>query len=151
MNLLAEQTAEIDCPVSVAYEYASNLERFGEWFPGVIAIESANDRAHASLGKEYLETVEVPLRGVRRVKITVKEAEPEKLLITEGSLVPLLPRMELRFRHTGPNSCHLTWRMYSRSISLLARLTIIPLAKGILAKRAAVGVARLKKNLEGKR
>ena len=55
MYLLTENSVEIACPVEAAYEYACNLERFGEWFPGVIAIESANALEHAAVGKTYLE------------------------------------------------------------------------------------------------
>ena len=67
MHLLAEHTIDISCPVDAAYRYASNLEHFGEWFPGVIAIESANGLAISELGKKYLETVAIPLRGTKKV------------------------------------------------------------------------------------
>src|SRR5512134_2691662 len=97
MYLLAERTTEIACPVNVAYQYAANLEHFGEWFPGVIAIESANDLSYAERGKEYLETVAVPLRGQRKIKLVVKEAEQDMSLITEGAFPPLWPRMQIRF------------------------------------------------------
>ena len=150
MHLLAESTAEIACPVSVAYQYAINLERFGEWFPGVVAIESANGLAHGEPGKEYLETVEIPLRGRQKVKLVVKEAERDKSLVTEGALPPLLPRMQIRFTALTANSCHVQWQMLSRNRGLLAQLTIIPLARGVMRKRAAAGLAELQKRLETK-
>ena len=148
MHLIAEHTIDIGCPVDAAYRYASNLEHFGEWFPGVIAIESANGLAIAEPGKEYLETVAIPLRGTRKVKLTVKEAEHNKLFVTEGTLAPLLPRMEILFQSSGIRSCQVTWRMYSRNEGMLAGFTLIPLARGIMRKRAAMGVARLKERLE---
>lgn len=150
MHLLAEQTTAVACPVEAAYRYAANLEHFGEWFPGVIAIESANGLDPATPGKEYLETVSIPLRGHRKVKITVRQAEPGRLLVTEGALAPLLPRMEIVFERSGAAACRITWRMFSRSDSPLARLALVPLARGIMRKRAAVGVARLKARLERK-
>lgn len=150
MYLLAEKTEDVACPVDVAYRLASNLERFGEWFPGVIAIESANQLEHATLGKEYLETVAIPLRGERKVGITVKEVEFNRLLVTESVLPPLMPRMEIRFELTGTASCRVTWRMFSRANSLLARATVIPLARSVMRKRAAVGMARLKRVLEAR-
>lgn len=150
MQLLAESTIDIQCPVDAAYQYASNLERFGEWFPGVIAIESANGLAHAEPGKEYLETVTIPFRGQRKVKLTVKEAERHRSLVTEGVLPPLLPRMEIGFQAITPDSCQVRWRMFSRNKGLLARLTIIPLARNVMGRRAAIGMARLKKRLETK-
>ena len=148
MSLLAEQTVAIACPVDVAYRFTCNLERFGEWFPGVIAIESANHLPHLDVGKQYLETVSIPLRGTRKVGITVKEVEPNRRFVTEGTLVPLLPRMEIHFRATGPGSCEVSWRMLSRNKRWLARRLMVPLARGVMQKRAAIGVAALKRTLE---
>lgn len=150
MHLLTEQTTAVACSVEAAYRYASNLEHFGEWFPSVEAIESANELAHATPGKEYLETVTIPLRGKKKVKLTVKEAERDKLLVTEGALAPLLPRMEIMFQDSGAESCQITWRMFCRNNGLLARLILVPLARNIMNKRAAIGVARLKEQLEWK-
>jgi hypothetical protein len=150
MHLLAEHTITAACPVEAAYSYASNLEHFGEWFPGVIAIESANGLDHATPGKEYLETVAIPLRGKRKVKLTVRQAEPGRLLVTEGALAPLLPRMELLFQSTSVGSCRITWKMFSRNDGALARLMLLPLARRIIDKRAAIGMSVLKEKLEGK-
>lgn len=150
MHLLAEHTITAACPVEAAYPYASNLEHFGEWFPGVIAIESANGLDHATPGKEYLETVVIPLRGKRKVKLTVRQAEPNRLLVTEGALAPLLPRMELLFQSAGVESCRITWKMFSRNDGALARLMLLPLARRIIDKRAAIGMSVLKEKLEGK-
>lgn len=150
MHLLAEHTITAACPVEAAYPYASNLEHFGEWFPGVIAIESANGLDHATPGKEYLETVAIPLRGKRKVKLMVRQAEPNRLLVTEGTLAPLFPRMELLFQSTGVESCRITWKMFSRNDGTLARLMLLPLARRIIDKRAAIGMRALKEKLEGK-
>lgn len=150
MHLLAESTTEIACPVSVAYQYATNLERFGEWFPGVVAIEAANALPHAEPGKEYLETVEVPFRGRRKIKLAVREAELDQWLVTEGAFAPLLPRMHMRFIALTATSCQVQWQMFSRNTSVLAKLTIIPLARGVMRQRAAAGLAELKKRLESK-
>ncbi len=148
MQLLAEHAVEIACPVDVSFNFACNLDRFGEWFPGVVAIKSANDLEHAVLGKRYLETVSIPLRGKRQVGITVTEAEPNRLLVTEGELPALMPRMEIRFQAINAGSCHVTWRMFSRNTSLIARTVVVPLARGVMRKRAAIGMARLKRRLE---
>lgn len=148
MQLLAEHSAEIACPVEVVFDFACNLERFGEWFPGVVAIESANGLEHATIGKQYLETVSIPLRGTRKVGITVKAVERNELFVTEGTLPALMPRMEIRFQAISTGSCHVTWRMYSRNSGLIARTAIVPLARGVMRKRAALGMARLKTRLE---
>lgn len=148
MYLLTENTADIACPVEVAYEYVCNLERFGEWFPGVIAIESANDLAHAAIGKTYLETVSIPMRGARKIGITVVAAESDRLLVTEGMLPSLMPRMEIQFHSTAANACRINWRMFSRKESLLSRVTLLPLARRIMRKRASIGMRRLARTLE---
>ena len=60
----------------------------------------------------------------------------------------LMPRMEIRFSHIDAGRCTVDWRMYSRNDSLLARVTVVPLAGSVMRKRAAAGLARLKKLLE---
>ncbi|MFK4073750.1 SRPBCC family protein [Ectopseudomonas khazarica] len=150
MQLLTENTAEIACSVEVAYGYICNLDNFGEWFPGVIAIESDNELAHAAIGKKYLETVSVPMRGTRKVRITVIAAEPNKLLVTEGKFPPLMPRMEIQFHSTSTDSCRITWRMLSRNKNFIIKATLLPLARRVIRKRAAIGMEQLTKALEGK-
>jgi len=148
MHLLAENTVEIACPVTAAYQYASNLEHFGQWFPRVVAIRPANDLAHGEPGKVYLETVVIPLRGKRAIKIVVREAEHNRLLVTEGAFPPLLPRMQMQFRALSDQSCEVRWQMFSRNRGVLARLTLIPLARRLVRQRAVLGLAALKRKLE---
>lgn len=150
MHLLTEQTTTIACPVEAAYQYATNMERFGEWFPGVISIVSANTLQHAQRGKEYLETVAVPLRGKRQIKLSVKEAQADKLFVTEGEFPPLMPRMEIVFQATGADSCEIRWRIFSRNESLLIRATLIPLARSVMRNRAAIGMKQLTQTLESR-
>ena len=59
----------------------------------------------------------------------------------------LLPRMEIEFQPQGAG-CTVTWRMFSRNTSLLARFTWLRLARRIISERATVGVAQLKRQLE---
>lgn len=148
MQLLTEQTATIARSVEATYLYATNLELFAEWFPGVLFIESANTLEHAQRGKEYLETVAVPLRGKRKIKIRVKDAQSNKVFITEGEFSPLMPRMEMLFQATGADSCSVTWRMLSRNDSLLFKATLLHLFKSVMHKRAEIGMKRLRQKLE---
>ena len=150
MHPLAEQSVEIACPVAAVYDYATNLEHLGEWFPGVIGVASADDRAHASVGKTYRETVEVPGRGRVEVGIHVREARPDAWLATEGDLAPLLPRMEMHFAALTPRSCRLTWRIGSRhpGDDQAVRTALWPAASRLLSQRAVEGLARLKQRLE---
>lgn len=148
MQLLAEGAITVSCSVDDAYRYATNLENFGQWFPAVIEVASADALPHATPGKEYLETVSVPLRGHRNVRITVTEAIPGGLLVTHGSLRPLLPRMEMLFVAVDADSCRITWRMLSRNRGIAARILIVPLARRVLRARAMTGLDRLRQRLE---
>lgn len=151
MKLLAERTSVLTRPVSEVYPYATNLEHFGTWFPGVLTIESANPLPHGQVGKEYLETVRVPLRGARRIVVTVKEAIEHRRFVTEGRFPPLLPRMEMLFDVAGRDSTRVTWRMYSRSRSRLVQLLLVPLARRVMQRRADAGLAKLGALLQARR
>lgn len=150
MHLLVEESIEIRCPVEQAYEYTCDLQNFAQWFPGVIQVVSQDTLDLAAPGKSYLETVALPLRGHSKVRIRVQEAQRSSIFITEGSLRPLLPRMEIRFDASGPGSTRVNWRMYSRNPSVLLRATLIPLARLVLKERARTGMANLKRRLESR-
>ena len=149
MHLLTEKTVHIHRPVLAVFEYVSNMEKFGEWFPGVISIESANTLRHGQQGKQYLETVSVPLKGTRKITLEVREVRGHHFFATEGRFAPLMPRMEIALTETETNSCALTWRMFSRNNNLFVKYIVLPLAGRVMDKRAAVGVAALKKRMEG--
>jgi hypothetical protein len=148
VHLLAEAVAHIERPTAAVFEYVADMERFHEWFPGVLAIAAVDDAQHGQPGKEYLETVVLPLRGARQIKLVVREARSNELFVTEGRLPLLMPRMEVTFVPRGVSSCTLTWRMFSRNDGLVARLLVLPLARRVLAKRARAGVSALKSKLE---
>jgi uncharacterized protein YndB with AHSA1/START domain len=148
MHLLAEASVEIERPTVAVFEYVTNMERFHEWFPGVLTIASVDDTPHGQPGKEYLETVMLPLQGPRQIKLVVRETRANELFVTEGSLPLLMPRMEITFFELNAALCRLTWRMRSRNDGYLARCLVLPLARQVLAKRAAAGVRSLKSRLE---
>ena len=149
MNLLAEATIKINKPVSVVFDYVSNMENFSEWFPGVISIESENEYLHGQIGKEYLERVKIPLRGVRKIKLTVKEASINRKFVTQGAFAPLLPRMEISLTEDSHATSVVNWRLYSRNNNFIAKLILLPLVSIVMRKRAAKGVGILKVVLEG--
>lgn len=151
MYLLAESKADIHCSVATAFAFATNMENFGEWFPSVLSIESANELNHGEVGKKYLEVVSVPLRRMQKITLTVVESKQNHHFVTEGAFPPLLPRMEILFSNTGAETCQITWRMFSRNMSALAKFTILPLARHIMKKRAIIGVSRLKQKLESRK
>ncbi|MNT86290.1 hypothetical protein D3C72_2265600 [compost metagenome] len=91
----------------------------------------------------------VPFRGRRQVTLQVREARAPGFFATEGRFLPLLPRMEISLHATAPQSCELTWRMYSRSQSLAVRCLVLPLARRVMQRRAGRGLAALKARMEG--
>lgn len=148
MVLIAQTETSIGCTASHAFSVVSNMERFSEWFPAVISIQANNELPHGSVGKTYLETVAVPMRGERKIELTVKESVANERFVTEGKFHPLLPRMEIQINETGENLISLQWSMFSRTNSAIARILLLPLAKGIMQKRANIGSAKLKRLLE---
>lgn len=148
MYLLASAAVSIACSRQRAFDYAADLHNFAQWFPGVIAITADNDLSFSTVGKQYRETVAVPLRGRRSVLIRVTDVAAPCRLVTEGALPTLLPRMEIEFRETGPDSCEVSWRMHSRHSGGWLRWTVLPLARRVMARRARAGMRRLKDRLE---
>ena len=149
MYLLASSVVTIACARTKTFEYAADLENFAHWFPGVIGIVAHDELSFATPGKQYVETVAVPLRGNRTVMIRVVDASTPMRVVTEGDLPLLLPRMEIEFQDVGGNSCEVRWRMLSRNENVLVRYTVLPLAGWLMGRRAATGLRNLKWILEG--
>ena len=139
MYLLADAAVVIACSGAEAFDYACDLENFAEWFPGVIGVVAHNDVAFGKPGREYRETVDVPLRGRRSVGIRVVDAEAPHRLVTEGDLAIVMPRMEIHIAQTSPQACTVRWRMFSRNRNALARTLVLPIARTVMTKRATRG------------
>jgi len=149
MNVLAKETISIDRPAALIFDYVSNMENFGRWFQGVIAIEAVANEAHGTLGKTYLETVNIPLRGSRQIKLQVIESRKPTLFVTEGDFSPVMPRMEITITECGLSS-RFEWKMYSRNHGILFRALLLPLIRSEITKRAQKSLPRLKAVLEQK-
>lgn len=147
--LLAERSIEIHRPAASAWAYAADLRHFADWFPGVLRIR-ADGHGDGGLPR-FVETVRLPLRGERVVRIAVVALEPPSRLVTEGRLPPLWPRMEIRVEPLGDGACRVHWRMASRSRRQLVRWLLVPLAARLMRRRSALGLARLKSLLEAQR
>lgn len=147
MHLLASVESRIDCPPARVFALISDMERFADWFPEVLEITGADQLPPATVGKRYLERVRVPLRGERRIEISVKEVEADRRFVTEGRFPPLLPRMEVQLQAEAGGT-RLCWRMYSRGRGWPLRLLLL-LARRTLQRRAERGLERLKELLEG--
>ena len=150
MYLISESTIGIELPSLQVFEYISNMENFAQWFPGVVSIKSVDQKGHGEVGKKYLESVTVPLRGKQNIELSVVESIPGKLFCTIGEFKPLLPKMKIELLDLKDGGCELSWRMYSRNDSKLVHFLVLPLAKRIMQNRAGLGVVRLKRKLENK-
>ncbi len=150
-HLLASADVVVDCSPDVAYRYAIDLDRFGDWFPGVQAICAADTLAVDEPGKTYLETVAIPLRGTRSVCVVLKTREPHRHFATEAEFPPLLPRMEMDFAAVEPQRCRVRWRMYSRSRRRWFRWLLLPLARRVMQRRATRAMTLLGRQLDGRR
>lgn len=148
MYLLASTSVVIELPRGRVFDYVANLTNFAHWFPAVVDVTSRDHVAPATVGKQYDEIFLMPLRGRRSVGIQVVDVDPPRRIVTEGALALLRPRMEIEFQDAGLNACKLRWRMLSRNGALLARWTVLPLARQLMQKRADAAMHRLKKILE---
>ncbi|MET8776705.1 SRPBCC family protein [Nocardia sp. NPDC004654] len=148
MYLLASAETTVSCSCARAFAYAADLENFAEWFPGVLGITAHNDLSFYEPGKQYLETVAVPLRGRRQVLIRIEEANPPHRLVTEGNLPLLLPRMEIDLESAGPETCTIRWRMFSRKDNPVARWLVLPLARRTMRGRADAALRNLARRLD---
>jgi hypothetical protein len=148
LKLLAEQSVAIGCDVRTAFDYISNMENFGQWFPGVRSIVSADSLQPIEPGKEYVEVVATPTGEERQILVRVRQIEPDRLFATEGDYPPLLPRMEMHLRAERADACVITWRMLSRNDAPEAQIPWLPIARQTIQQRADLGVAQLKARLE---
>jgi hypothetical protein len=82
------------------------------------------------------------------VPIRVVDAEAPRWLVTEGDLMIVMPRMEIRITESSSRQCTVHWRMFSRNSGGLARVLVLPLARRLMRRRAATGVEHLKQRLE---
>lgn len=141
-----EKLASFEIDTSVDKEecflYLSNMDNFGNWFPEVVEIAGKN-KASIGVGKQYIETVKIPLIGYKKITLTVKNYEQYSLFSTEGNLAPLLPRMEILVSNCSNGKTKINWAFYSRNSSKLFKL-FIPLFRYVMTKRASIASAKLK-------
>jgi len=150
VSLISEVEISIDRINTDVFNYVSNMENFGAWFPGVISIISNNEKPHGIVGKKYLETVKVPLAGLKEIPISVVDSKQGEFFVTEGDFSPLFPRMEVDIKRINNISSKISWRMYSRNNNRMIKILLLPLAKSVMQKRAKIAINRLKVTLEEK-
>lgn len=149
MRLLAAASTELPAPAAEVFGYISDLRNFGDWFPGVLAIAATHADGTPGAGAAYLETVQLPLKRRRQVRIEVVEFAAGQRLVTESPWAPIWPRMQIELRSLGDTACAVDWRMYSRSRSVLVRALLLPLASRMMRPRAQQAMRRLQQRYAG--
>jgi len=144
---LAKTSTTIATPINDVFNYVSNMENYGHWFPGVVAIRSKNNLMHAAVGKTYVETLNLP-DGECELTIEVDQCDTDHLFITKGDLAGVLPQMTVMFSSDEENNCLITLQYHSRNTSLTEKSDIVIALKEDLTVRAEIGIARLKEILE---
>ncbi|MGM7685173.1 SRPBCC family protein [Cytobacillus sp. Hm23] len=148
MFQLAESKIDINKNIGDVFLYITNMENFDQWFPKVIKVRPSTDKAVGEVGKVFLETVKMPLKGKVDISIEVKEFEKNKRFVTEGDLNPIFPRMTVLLSEKENMVTHVIWRMESRNKGLLIKTFVLPFIKGIMQRRATQGLLNLKNVLE---
>lgn len=143
MILLAQKSGPMRCSVTKLFNYSTNMENYSAWFPGVHKITSGNDKAHAQVGKSYVESLVLP-SGIEELTITVKKVRSNELFITEGDLQPLLPMMTMEFRELTDDSCHFHLKYHSRSLELDERGEMVKQLQANLNERIHVAFSNLR-------
>lgn len=146
MILLSKAQVVLNSSSKTVFDYVTNMEKYAEWFPGVISIKSKNSLPHARPGKTYLELLRFP-SGEHELTIEVIEAEQGRMLLTHGDLDDILPQMTINVEDShAPNEdgCHLSLQYHSRNTALTEDSEIIKALKHDLAIRAKKGLTNLK-------
>ncbi|MBV1886800.1 MAG: SRPBCC family protein [Parvibaculaceae bacterium] len=150
MQRIASENLVIECPIDEVFHYISNMENFASWFPSVKSILSKDEAPLGEVGKIYLEQVSAPFKGDVTIPITVVTCRPNVMFQTHGDYPPLMPQMTISLKNTPSSATFIDWSMASRNDKLAFRMTMLPLARIVMKKRAKVGLANLKSLLERK-
>ena len=142
MQKLASFEIDTKTDIELCFFYLSDMNNFNYWFPEVIKIVGKN-KEPIGVGKQYIETVKIPLIGFKKITLTVQNYEEYSLFSTEGDLSPLLPRMEIFLSDIGDAKTKINWVFYSRNSSCFFKL-VAPIFKRVMNKRARIASVKLK-------
>ncbi|MGJ8682474.1 hypothetical protein [Paraglaciecola sp.] len=146
---LSKTSGTISVPVNTVFNYVTNMDYYGDWFPGVQGIKSKNSLPHASVGKTYSETLLLP-DGEHELTIEVVKCETNQFFLTKGNLTGVLPQMTIKFEADEENKSRIELQYHSRSSTLTESSDIIVALKKDLTDRASKGISNLQTILEEK-
>lgn len=142
--VLADQTIDIPCPAGEVFAFISNHENYPRWYPGALSVTALDNLPPGALGKAYEETLALPSGRVTAFKIRTVKVQAPELLITEGELSPLFPRMKIRLTAKSPQVTEVRLKFLSRGHSPIARLLARLLVRRIVHRQTRVGLSRLR-------
>lgn len=142
--LLADETVTIDSPIEAVFAFVSDHQNYSRWYPGAMAVIAVDDLPAGAVGKIYRETLRLPSGREQVFDITVVESQAPDRFMTEGSLAPLHPRMEMRLAARSARETALNLKFFSRSQSALGRLLIPTLARRVVQRQSRAGLRKLK-------
>lgn len=145
---LVDETLSIISPISDVFAFLSNHENYIRWYPGVVAVRSVDRLSPGTVGKLYSETLRLPSGRQRTFDIKVIESRTPELFITEGTLAPIFPRMEIRLAVKSAEETVLNLKFFSRHQSALGRLMIRTFVSRAVQRQTRRGLSRLKPLLE---
>ena len=147
---LVDAAIWIKAPIAKIHGFLANHENYILWFPGVVAISSANNLPHGAVGKLYNETLQLPTGRLREITIRVVESDVPVSLTLEGDFPPLHPRTEIRLVSESPEATVLHWRFLSRSQSSIGRFFVRALVKNAVKRQSEIGLRKLVSILENR-
>jgi hypothetical protein len=146
--LLADETMSIASPISTVFAFLSNHENYSRWYPGALSVTSVDGLPPGTVGKVYRETLRLPSGRDRVFDIEVVASRTPDLFMTEGTLAPLHPRMEMGLTAKSADETVLNLKFFSRNQSVVGRLLIGALVRRVVRRQSRAGLRRLKALLE---
>jgi hypothetical protein len=146
--LLADEIVSIANPISTVFAFLSNHENYSRWYPGALAVTSSDGLPPGTVGKVYQETLRLPSGRERVFDVKVVDSQAPDLFMTEGTLAPLHPRMEMRLTAMSAAETVLNLKFFSRNQSVLGQFLIGALVRRVVQRQSQAGLRRLKSLLE---
>lgn len=144
---LIEKSVLIKTSINQVYDYISNMENYGSWFPGVVKIVEHNNLDHGVVGKQYVETIQLPDGQINHTLEVVHAEKNRKYVTISETLKELLPQMTILL--TGDSElCHVTWHFVLRNPDLKQDDEFVSALGVDLNQRAETGLANLKSMME---
>ena len=145
---LADETLSIIRPIADVFAFLSDHENYARWYPGVVAVTSTDRLPPGTVGKLYSETLRLPSGRQRIFEIRVIKSRTPDIFMTEGTLAPIFPRMEIRLTTKSADETVLNLKFLSRNQSAFGRFMIRALVRPAVQRQTRRGLSKLKLLLE---